>query len=129
MSDHVFELSDPGKVQNLMTRGGGPAVIDFWAAWCAPCRAMKPVFEGVAASFSDSEVGFYSLDTEAHKDLARGFRIRSLPTLVLVDDGDVVDVVVGRIDGKRLTKKVEWLIRRSRGEGLISRIASRLRGS
>jgi thioredoxin 1 len=129
MSDHVIELSDPARVEHLMSRGGGPAVIDFWAGWCAPCRAMKPVYEGVAAAYQDTEVGFYSLDTEAHKDLARGFRVRSLPTLLLVDDGEIVDVIVGRIDGKRLSRKVDWLIARSRGDGLFSRIAARLRGS
>ncbi|MCO4769597.1 MAG: thioredoxin family protein [Deltaproteobacteria bacterium] len=127
MADHVFELSDASTVQNLMTKGGGPAVIDFWAAWCGPCRTMKPVYESVASDYQDSEVGFYSLDTEAHKDLARSFRVRSLPTLVFVDDGQIVDVVIGRIDGKRLGKKVDWLIRKSRGEGLLSRFASRLR--
>jgi len=125
---HVFELSDPNRVSNLMTRGGGPAVIDFWAGWCGPCRVMKPVFAQVAEDFADSEVGFYSLDTEAHKDIARSFRVRSLPTLIFVDDGQIVDVVIGRIDGKRLTKKVDWLIRKSRGETLLGRIASRLRG-
>jgi len=126
---HVFSLTDPEAVQNLMVRGSGPAIIDFWAGWCAPCRAMKPVYESVAEAFADSEVGFYSLDTEAHKDLARNFRVRSLPTLLFIDDGEVVDSVLGRIDGKRLTRKVEWLIRRSRGEGLLSRIASTLRRS
>ena len=128
MSAHVFELDDPAKVQNLMTQGGGPAVIDFWAAWCAPCRAMKPIYEGVAEAYQDTEVGFYSLDTEGQKDLARGFRIRSIPTLLLIDDGEIVDVVVGRIDGKRLSKKVDWLIARSRGEGMLSRLAARLKG-
>ena len=128
MSQHVFALTDPAKVSDLMSKGGGPAVIDFWAGWCGPCRAMKPIYEAVAAQYEDTEVGFYSLDTEAHKDIARSFRVRSLPTMVFIDDGKIVDVVIGRIDGKRLGKKVDWLIRTSRGEGLLSRLASRFKG-
>ena len=128
MHQHVFALTDPAKVSDLMSKGGGPAVIDFWAGWCGPCRAMKPIYEGVAAQYEDTEVGFYSLDTEAHKDIARSFRVRSLPTMVFIDDGEIVDVVIGRIDGKRLGKKVDWLIRKSRGEGLLSRLTSRFKG-
>ncbi len=127
MSQHVFALTDPAKVSDLMSKGGGPAVIDFWAGWCGPCRAMKPIYEGVAAQYEDTEVGFYSLDTEAYKDIARSFRVRSLPTMVFINDGEIVDVVIGRIDGKRLGKKVDWLIRKSRGEGLLSRLASRFK--
>ena len=105
MSQHVFALTDHAKVSDLMSKGGGPAVIDFWAGWCGPCRAMKPIYEAVAAQYEDTEVGFYSLDTEAHKDIVRSFRVRSLPTMVFIDDGKIVDVVIGRIDGKRLGRR------------------------
>ena len=63
-------------------------LIDFWAEWCGPCRMFAPVYEKVSEKYADGDVSiaFAKVDTEAEQELAAGFGIRSIPTLVAFRD-------------------------------------------
>lgn len=70
-----------------------PVLIDFWASWCGPCRMMAPVIDAVAEELNDVKVGKINIDEES--ELASAFKIMSIPTIMLVDRGEVVNGVVG----------------------------------
>jgi len=79
------ELTD-ANFQTHISRSEVPVVVDFWAAWCGPCKMMAPAFEQAAGQLEPA-VRFAKLNTEAQQATAAQFQIRSIPTIVLFKDG------------------------------------------
>ena len=71
-----------------------PVLVDFWAEWCAPCRALGPIIESLSAEY-EGRVTIAKLDVDANQQVAMQYGIRSIPTVMLFDKGQIVDTFIG----------------------------------
>lgn len=99
--------------QRHLERSDIPLVVDFWAAWCGPCRMMAPAFEQ-AAQQMEPRVRFVKVDTEAARMTAGRFNIRSIPTLILFHQGQEVGRMSGAMDSGGLTRWIQGQLARIR---------------
>lgn len=103
-SDRVTDLDRAG--YDAFLAEGGLVVVDFWAAWCGPCRRMAPIFNAVAESETGG-VRFAKVDVDAAGEIAQRYGIRSIPTLLVLRDGEVVERLVGLTSEASLRRTIE----------------------
>lgn len=86
-------------------KGEKPAILDFYADWCAPCRKLSPVLEQLQLEY-DGKLQVYKIDTERSRELAAAFGIRSLPTIVFVPLNEEPRAVMGYVPKEELEKMI-----------------------
>jgi thioredoxin 1 len=92
-SEHTLTLND-GDFEQTVLKSDKPVLVDFWAEWCGPCRMIAPAVEGLAEEYSGRvSVGKLNIDENPNTPMKYG--VRSIPTLLLFKDGEVVESTVG----------------------------------
>jgi len=91
---------------DIVLKSSKPYLVDFWATWCGPCRAVAPIVEAIAAEKSDVLLcGKLNVDEEA--EIAQRYRVMSIPTLILFKDGEAAAVSVGAAPKEELLRRIE----------------------
>ena len=87
----------------------GLVVADFWASWCLPCREMNPIFKKVSEEMKE-KANFLKIDVDNHEELSGKYKIKSIPTILILKEGKVVDKRVGVLSAGELKSVVEkWV--------------------
>ena len=90
---HAVAVTDKD-FANEVLQSDTPVLVDFWAEWCGPCRVLGPVIESLSQEY-DGKVKIAKVDVDSNQQVAMQYGIRSIPTVMLFDKGQIVDTIVG----------------------------------
>ena len=108
MSDIVHEFTDQN-FENDVLQADVPVLIDFWAIWCGPCKAIAPVIEEIATEY-ENKIKVGKVDVDQNQNIAMQFGVRSIPTLLLIKNGKVANQIVGAVPKENITKVLDEVL-------------------
>jgi len=92
--------------EEKVLRSSAPTVVDFWAAWCGPCRMLAPVIDALAEEY-DGRIQFAKLDVDANPGVSQAYSVHGIPTLILFAGGQEVDRLVGYMPKAQLAHRLD----------------------
>ena len=108
MSQLVNEFTD-ANFENDVTNSDIPVLVDFWATWCGPCKAIAPIIEEIAEDYK-GKVKVGKVDVDQNQNSAMKFGVRSIPTLLILKNGEVVNQIVGSVPKSEISEKLDAII-------------------
>ena len=105
MGANTVEITDTN-FETEVSKSNVPVLVDFWAAWCAPCRALAPTVDAIADEYK-GRVKVGKLDVDANGSTAARYNIRGIPTLLVIKDGQVKEQIVGAVDKNVISKALD----------------------
>ena len=108
MADNVIEFTD-GNFDEEVINSDLPVLVDFWAAWCMPCKMVAPVVAEIAKEY-DGKLKVGKLDVDGNPGVAQKYGIRSIPSLLIFKNGEVAQMLVGAVPKPQITAKVDTVL-------------------
>ncbi|MBA2078399.1 thioredoxin [Rhodanobacter sp. PCA2] len=100
MSQHVKNITD-STFNDEVTGTSGPVLVDFWAEWCGPCKALAPVLNDIADDYVDA-VRIRKINADENKEASGRYNVRGLPTMILFVDGEEKERILGLVSKTRI---------------------------
>lgn len=104
MSENITEL-DSSNFDSTVSNATVPVVVDFWAPWCGPCKAIAPILDELATELGDS-VKICKVNVDNNSEIAGKYEIRAIPTILVFKDGQVAENIVGLVSKDDLKAKL-----------------------
>lgn len=105
MSELLTQVSDATFAEEVL-QASGPVLVDFWAAWCGPCKMIAPILDELAREYGD-KIKICKMDVDANKETPAKFNIRGIPTLILFKGGNAEGTKVGALSKAQLKEFID----------------------
>jgi thioredoxin 1 len=104
MSEHLLEVTDEN-FDTAVLNAGSPVLVDFWAPWCGPCRAISPLVEQLAAKYGE-KMRFAKMNVDQNPATPGRYGIKAIPTLLFFNGGQLVEQITGMVSAGRIEEAI-----------------------
>lgn len=108
MTDKIIEIDDDGFEENVL-KSEKPIMVDFWAPWCGPCKAIAPTIEALEKTYGD-QMTFAKVNVDENPLTPSKYGVQAIPTLIFFKNGDVADQITGMVAKEKLEQTIKNIL-------------------